>query len=238
MDFGLIRRQALRLFLVFLGLTGLLAIGSVLFWDFDEFQVKVLGTCFSLCSASICAMGCAAYIERHGTRGWGITGIVTALLGAAFFIGGIWLESDGDLYWKSTLTLIVVAVAVFHALLICLPTLEPGHRGVQHAGVGAIGVLALMLLILVWGEVPDGVYFQVLAAVSIVVGLITVSVPILMRIRTEAGGPVRTLVLAHVEGDRYQTADGSLYQVTALSTAPATEASDGLDGVDSVDAPG
>ena len=232
MDFGQIRRQALRLFLLFLGLTGLLAIGSVLFWDFDEFQIKILVTCFSLCSASICAMGCAAYIERHGTRGWGLAGILTAILGAACFIYGVWFESATDYFWKSTLTLIVVGVAIFHGLLISLPTLDAGHRVVPRVGVGAISVLTLLLLLLVWGEVPDGVFFQVLAAVSIVVGVITVSIPILMRMRTDTGDAAQKLVLVHVEGARYRAADGTLYQVNAVPTTPAAAADDEADSAD------
>jgi len=216
-DFGEFRRHALRLFLVFLALTGLLAIGCVLFWEFGEFQLKVLASSFAICSASICAMGCAAYIDAHGKRGWGTLGIGTAVLAGIAFIYGLWGNVDGDRFWQVALSLLVIAVAIFHALLILLPRLDAGHRWVQKGGVGAIGVLSFMLLTLIWGDVEDDVFFQALVVMSIVVGLITVAIPILMKMRTQSIPSKRTLVLTLVEGDRYRAADGTLYQVAAVS---------------------
>ena len=226
MDFGQIRQQALRLFLGFLALTGVVAIYSVLLGDFGEFQLKILGTCFTLCVGSICAMGCAAYIEKHQRRDWGQVGILTAILSVLCLIYGIWAGPDSDAFWEVTLSLVVIAVAVFHSLLICLPNLDPAHQAAPKVGVGGIVILGAMILAVIWGLEPEDGYFQLLAAVSVVVGLCTVAVPILMRMRTEAApnpeGTAAPLVLDPVSGDRYRGQDGRLYQVTLV----ADEASD------------
>ncbi len=190
-----------------------------LFPDREEghFQLKVLASSFAICSASICAMGCAAYIDARGKRGWGTLGIGTAVLAGIAFIYGLWGNVDGDRFWQLALSLLVIAVAIFHALLILLPRLDGGHRWVQKGGVGAIGVLSFMLLTLIWGDVEDDVFFQALVVMSIVVGLITVAIPILMKMRTQSIPSKRTLVLTLVEGDRYRATDGTLYQVAAVS---------------------
>ena len=209
-DYGDVRRHALRLCLVFLALTGLVAITCILFWDFDTLQLKILGTCLSLSAASICAMGCAAYIDRHRRRGWAVAGIQTAIASAVLISYGIWAEVDDEWFWKSTLSLIVVTVSIFHALVISIPTLDEEHRWVQRVGVGAMGTLAVMVLAVIWGEFEVGAYYQLLAAVVTVAGLVIVSIPILVRMRR---GPTTRLVLEHVDGDEYRGEDGQLYRV-------------------------
>ena len=65
MDYAEFRRASLRTFLGFLALTAAVAVVSVLSGDFGETQVKVLLTTLTISAASMCAMACAAFIEKR-----------------------------------------------------------------------------------------------------------------------------------------------------------------------------
>ena len=94
MDYSALRKLALKFFLVFLGLTALVAIVSVLTGSFGELQLKILATSFAISSASILAMSCAAFIERKKRVVLGISGVLLSAMAACLVIAGLWLESE------------------------------------------------------------------------------------------------------------------------------------------------
>jgi hypothetical protein len=219
MDYSVVRKLSLQVFIGFLALTAAIAIVSVLSGSFGDFQIKVLVTTFSISAAAICSMACAAFVERRRGRLLGLSGIAASVGGALLVIIGVWAEVDGDEYWKTTVTVTVVAVGLAHAFLLALPHLAASHRWVQAAAAVAIGVLSLMIVLAVWGEIEEEDYYRFLAAVSIVVVLLTLTIPILMKLgRFQMGGAglPETLELTRVEGDTYAAADGRRFEVRAL----------------------
>ena len=96
MDYSALRKLALKFFLVFLGLTALVAIVSVLTGSFGELQLKILATSFAISSASILAMSCAAFIERKKRVVLGISGVLLSAMAACLVIAGLWLESESE----------------------------------------------------------------------------------------------------------------------------------------------
>ena len=164
-------------------LTALIAIFCVLSGDFGEFEVKVLASTFMVSAASICSMSCAALIEKRRKRGFGLAGMACAAIAALMLISGMWLEIDDELYWKSAITAVVLAAASAHAFLLILPDLDFNHRWTQIASAISIGILAVQIMVAVWGEIDSEGYYKVLAVVSIIVVLLTLVVPILMKMR-------------------------------------------------------
>lgn len=220
MDYARIRKVLLKAFLGFLGLTALIAIVSVLAGEFGETQWKILATTFTVSSASICSMSCAAFIERKKHIALGLSGILLSVCAAILLIVGIWPEIDNDTYWKTTITLAVLAVGSAHAFLLVLPELAPTHKWVQPVASVCIGVLALQIIIAVWGEIDENVYYRVLTAVAIIVGLETLAVPILMKLRPTGAHRSQKLVLEQVQGSVYRDSSGRTYELHEIGPGP------------------
>jgi hypothetical protein len=220
MDYTETRKLSLKLFIGFLGLTALVAIVCVLGGEFGELQVKILLTSTTISAASICAMSCAAFIEKRKLATLGLGGIGFAVVAAALVILGVWAEIEAEGFWKLTGSVSVVAVGLAHAFLLVLPELDPGHRWVQWATVITIGVLALQIIVAIFGEIESEGYYQILAAVAILVALGTLVVPILMKLRKGDGAAaaVETLVLTRIGERIYRDHDGREYRVTEIES--------------------
>ena len=234
MNYSDIRRLLLKVFLGFLSVTALVAIFSVLSREFGETQIKVLATTFSISAGSICAMSCAAFLERKGPKGVGFAGIAAAVMAVLMVIIGVWAELAETDYWKTTVVFIVVSVAFAHACLLRLPNLSPRHRWTQTVSNLLVGLLALQVIFAVWGEIKDEGYYRFMAALSVLVVLMTLVVPICSRLRGNADlvppdsarsaeefaeAPDK-LILQKVSGTVFSDPTGRRYQVTAIKAEP------------------
>src|SRR5262245_23504404 len=123
MNYAKIRGLLLKVFIGFLSLTALVAIVSVLGGKFGETQIKVLVTTCSISAASICAMSCAAFVERKKAKAIGGTGILAAGVAALMVIVGAWSEISDEDYWRTTGTFIVISICFAHGCLLGLPNL-------------------------------------------------------------------------------------------------------------------
>ncbi len=223
MDYTAIRKTLLKMFLVFLGLTALIGIVSVMYGTFGEFQAKILATCATISVASSCAMSCAAFMEkkkRH--KDLGIYGIISSVVAAIFLIIGIWLEIKGHGFWKSTFILMTIALAFAYAFVIVLRDLGDRYKWVQQASAVSIGVLAFQIILALWLEIEVEGYYRLVAVVSIIVGLETLSIPILVRLR-KGDGEISVnqrdrskLVLKQVVDSFYRDSEGNGYKVVEM----------------------
>ena len=218
MNYTAIRKLSLKIFLGFLGLTALIAIISVLSGEFGELQWKILATSFTISAASICSMSCAAFIEKKRLIELGISGIIFSVASAILLIAGMWLEIDSEGYWKTTITLVIAAVAFAHAFLLVLPELDDNQKWVQRVSSVSIGILALQIAVAVWGEINNEGYYRLLAVVAIIVGLETLAIPMLMKLRKGNGQKRQKLVLEKLEGDIYRDSAGKQYQLKDINS--------------------
>jgi hypothetical protein len=217
MDYAEVRKQSLKIFIGFLGLTALVAILSVLSGEFGELQVKILATCFTISAASICSMACAAFIEKKKRTALGLSGISLAISATVLVIFGIWPDIESEAYWKATTTCAVFAIAFAHAFLLTLPRLDTRQQWVQLASSVSIGVLALLIIVAVWAEIDEEGYYRLLTVVSILVGLETLVIPILMKLRKGMDQTGEPLILERIEGERYMDASGKVYLVREIN---------------------
>ena len=217
MKYKEIKRLLLIAFIGFLVLTALIAIITVLSGSFGEVQWKILATTFTISAASICSMACAAFMEKKKHVPLGLAGIFLTVLAAILLIAGMWPEIDSEPYWKITVTCGVLALALTHAFLLALPDLDSGHRWVQVVSFITICFLALQIITAVWGEIDDDGYYRFLTLTAILVGLETLVIPILMKLRKGSGSKTDRLVLEKIEGDLYRDPDGKTYRLTEIN---------------------
>ena len=131
MNYTEIRRLSLKVFLGFLGLTAVIAILSLVAGDWSELELKILATSFTISTASICSMSCAAFIEKKKLPLLGIPGILLSVSAAILLIVGLWWdisEIDIDGYWQTAFTFIVLAFASAHAFQLVLPELDERQK--------------------------------------------------------------------------------------------------------------
>jgi hypothetical protein len=222
MNFRELKRLSLMAFIGFLILTALIAIVSVLTGKFGELQWKILATTLTISAASICSMCCAAFMEKRKQVPLGLAGITLSVATAVLLIAGMWPEFNIDEYWKTTASCGVLALAFAHAFLLALPDLDPRHKWVQILSPIFIGILTVQIIAAFWGEIENEWYYRFLALVAIVVGLQTLVIPILMKLRKGDGIQKSKLVLSPIEGDLYRDPAGKTYRVMEIETETST----------------
>lgn len=224
MNYAELRRITLWTFIGFLVLTALVAIISVLIGEFGEIQAKILGTCLAISACSICAMACAAFMEKRKATKLGLAGIALSVGWSSLAIIGMWAEIHEDEYWKTVATLAVCAVAFAHGFLLLLPELARRHRWIQVTTLAFIGILAAQIVIGMWAEIDDETYLRLLTVVAIMVVLGTLVVPILMKFGQGAKPRNDRLVLRGVGGELFEDASGRRYRVSELDAGEESQA--------------
>jgi hypothetical protein len=210
------RKLFLKGFLGFLILTAVIAIFSILTDTFGEVQAKILGTSSIISAASILSMACAAFLERKKIPWLGFSGIATAVAAAVVSIVMIWVEIENREVMKVLMTLVVAAVAFAHAFLLVLPTLDRNQEWVQKASSVTIATLASMLIVLIWGDFGNEWYARTLAVLGILVGLVTLAVPLMMKLRKENGHHRRVLTLTESGDGLFSDSEGKRYKVEEI----------------------
>ena len=186
-NYAEIRRLLLKSFIGFLSLTALIALWCVLLGSFSDIVVRVLLTTFSISAGSICAMSCAAFVEKKGEKGAGFAGILAAVVAVLLVSRNVWGDHHQWDEWKLTATFIVIAIAFAHGCLLRLPNLDQRHRWTQTVSTLLVALLALQIVWPFWREVHDRDYYRFLGAMSVLVVLVTLIIPICGVLRSKAG---------------------------------------------------
>lgn len=214
MDVMVVRRLALQSFIGFLVLTALLAIFSVAVGEFGELEARLVCTSLAISLASICAMACAAHMEKRRQVALGAGGVALAVAAAVAVIAGVWTKASDETYWKATASLVLLAFASAHAFVLWLPDLAPGQSWVQVAAALSIGLLAALIIGGIWHQAGLETYWRLTVVVAIVVALETVVIPILTRLRGDGERlDRRPLRLLRVADGIYADAAGRRYRV-------------------------
>ncbi len=112
---------------------------------------------------------------------------------------------------------VVSAIAIAHATLLNLPELGHRQKWIQHVSSASIAVLAIQIVVAMWGEINfEGLYIRLLAVMAIVVGLETLCIPIVMKLQRGGGQEIKRLSLEIIEGDIYRDTAGKLYRLKEI----------------------
>jgi hypothetical protein len=74
------------------------------------------------------------------------------------------------------------------------------------------------VVVAMWGDIGEEVYYRFMAAVAIIVGLETVSLPILIKLSKGTGKSREQLVLEKLEDGTYIDSTGKKYRLTELGS--------------------
>jgi hypothetical protein len=213
MDYSEIKSLSLKSFIGFLILTAVIAIFTVVSGEVGDLQAKILGTTFTVSIASICAMSCAAFLEKRNFKPAGISGMAFSLLSAILIISEIWTEFDNNLYFDITIAAVVCAFSFAHSLLLYLPDLADDKKWVQHSAAVFITILAVQIIAGIWFEIDNQIYFRAMTVVAILVGLETLVIPILMKLHDRDAEGKEILTLEKIDENTYKDASGIMYDV-------------------------
>lgn len=218
MNYSKVKKIFLRGFIGFLVLTALVAIFAVFSDSFGETQKSILATTFTISIASICAMACAAFIERRSLVWLGTAGIACSALAGVLLLSGIWNLFVSDFSFKITASFITISIAFAHAFLLALPELDKRYKWIQPATATTIGLLAILIIVVMWFETESAIFFRSIAVVAILTGLETLVIPILLKLGGKEKEQAQELHLTLVDGNQYRNAAGDKYEVKALNT--------------------
>lgn len=228
------RKVLLWSFILFLSITALIAVVSLLGNEFGDLQFKILATTFAISAASICAMSCAAFMEKCRPRVFGLLGIIFAALAAGLSIILIWSGLDSGNYLKITGVAIVLSVAFAHGLLLQIPSLAAQYRWTQKAALLVVMALALEIIYPICAPDDCGdALWRTIGVTSIFVVLMTFVIPICAKL----GGPARgsSMRLSHINvtmpKDGEDTARAFYGGLLGLKEIPKPESIRGRGGV-------
>ena len=175
-----IRRVALWLLVASVALTAAIAIWAVAFGDFDDTTGRILGTSMSVAGGSLLALAAATGWERSRAVAW--LGIAGAVIGFGLVIVGIWLEPDGDVFWKAAVSAIIVGVAAAWIALLGNARLAHEHGWVGMVAIASGAVLAALLLVAIWAEADSSGFGRVIGVFAVLVAAFSVVVPVMHRL--------------------------------------------------------
>lgn len=187
------RRIFLWTLIVSLCLTAALAIGTLLFAEFDDRAGRILLTTTFLSVASLLSLPAGVLLDqgRARTLAW-----ATIVLSAAGFVAAmvaVWVAEDGDRAWKVGLTIGLAAVVGAQASASTSRRRATDGAWLRGLYIGAIGLsllLAALIAYAAWKEVEDaGGYYRFVGATAVAAVLASLLQPIARRLgRPPPGG--------------------------------------------------
>jgi hypothetical protein len=174
-------KTALYVMIVSVVLSAILGIIAILSGNWGWYELRILLTTMTISGASICILACVALWERKNTKPLPILGISLSLVGAILMIWGIWTETGGDVFWKLTVSIVVYAIATSHLCLLSLARLSKKYVWVLGVAYLAIYGLATIITWMIVYENSSTEAFQFLGVVSILVGSVSILIPIFQK---------------------------------------------------------
>jgi hypothetical protein len=177
-----LKKISLWFLIVSVAISAALGIIAILAGSFGAFQVRIILTTLTISATSICALASGALWEGKGERTLPSVGITLALLAATLLIVGIWIEPNGEQFWKLTASIGVLAAATAHDSLLHLAKLAARFTWARVATFSAIYLLAFFIIAAIYVEPKGDVGFKLIGVTAIVVAALTIMTPIFHRL--------------------------------------------------------
>ena len=148
-----IQKAFLKSMVLFIALSAIIGIFSVLTGSFGKLQGIILVTTISLGVYSLTGLCCVPMLERPELRALGVCGIAASILGGAFAMLTNFLLlvdfsfNDAFLILIGRFAFLIIAISIAHiSLLMRITTNQPLVIITRKCTIAAIGVVALSLL--------------------------------------------------------------------------------------------
>jgi hypothetical protein len=174
--------------------TAALAIGILLFSEFDETAARILGSTAALSFFSLLALPAGVLLDRGRFLPLAWASLVVSAVGLVLVQVVLWVDWDDEpeRLWKSALS--VTAFAVAGAQVAATTSRRRADdstlvRGLYAAGLALALALAAMTSAAAWGEIDTVGYYRALGALAVLGLLSTLLQPVLRRVVGAAAAP-------------------------------------------------
>ena len=164
-----------------------IAVGAVLgvfalvVGELGDTESRIVVTSFLITGAALVSMPSVAAWERDHLGVLPLLGVAATVVGFAWAIAGVWVEYESETLWKIPTTLIIFGVATAGVALLQFARLSPRQGWLVTAATVAIGAVALMVTVAIWGEIGSDGYWRAFGAVAIVMTALLAAIPVLHR---------------------------------------------------------
>ena len=205
MDIAIGKRLFALVLVVALCASALLAIGILLLGEFDETQARILVTTGLIGFFSLLALPGGVLLDqgRHVPVAW--TQIGLAVFSFVVVMNLTWGDADGENLWRVAGSATAVTGAFSQAATATSrrrATDTPGVRTLYLLSVGAVSLLAFLIVTAIWGEVDDEGFYRFLGAVAVLDLLLVLLQPVARRL----GGTSTAAPSARLREDRQRLA--------------------------------
>jgi ribosomal protein L37E len=178
------QRSLLYTFIASIGLCGLVGIYALLAGNFGNFEAKVLATTSSVGGAAILALAAAVPAEKRRWHPIGPLAIVVVAAALILVLCLIWIDRiwREEFFMKSLGIACVFAVALPLLGLLSLARLRKGLEWCRVLTVIAIGILAILLMLVIVFEPSGDDWVRMTGTLAILSVCGTIATPVLHRV--------------------------------------------------------
>jgi hypothetical protein len=195
------RKLALQALIASIAASALLGIYVLLFGTGGEWEGKILSTALSTCVLSILVMACGAALERGRLGALPHAGMAASLAGYVLLVAVFWELVESSRWPRAGLSFGILGAAAALACLISLASLPARWTWVRWLGHVSAAAVSVLLLLFIWEVLgtDDEWASRWLGVLAIVLGAVTITVPILHRMsgHEASPGPVAGLSVRH-----------------------------------------
>jgi hypothetical protein len=190
-----IQKAFLKSMVLFIALSAIIGIFSVLTGSFGKLQGIIFVTTISLGVYSLTGLCCVPMLERPELRALGVCGIAASILGGAFAMLTNFLLlvdfsfNDAFLILIGRFAFLIIAISIAHiSLLMRITTNQPLVIITRRCTIAAIGVVALSLLSMLFSldMIGEAWFLLIIFGILDVAG--TIGTPILHAIMKNQSG--------------------------------------------------
>lgn len=201
MDATRLRRLFLWVLVVSLCVTAALAVGTLLFAEFDDRAGRILATTALLALASLLGLPAGMLLDQGRARALAWSQIAVVVVGFGLADYAVWSDGDPEWVWKLPVTLGALAGAGARAAVSTSrlgPDDERPLRILYWVAIALSTALAALIAVAAWKEVESEDYYRVLGATAVAAVLASLLQPLLRR----TGRPTEHRVRLVLELDR------------------------------------
>jgi hypothetical protein len=179
--------------------TAALAIGVLLLGDFGETEGRVLATTLAISVCGLLALPGAVLLEQG--RSTSLAVALIALTAATFvaFEYVLWLAEDSEDGWRLVGSLVAATAATTQVSALTSRTRAGDRQSVRvvyMCAIGAVVVVATMVVLAIWKDIDDVGFYRALAALAVLNVFLIVVQPLLRRLDSSPRGGFRVRIAA------------------------------------------
>lgn len=178
--------------------TAAVAIGILLFGEFDETEGRILATTAFISIASLLSLPGGVLLDQQRLPALAWTTIGLAVAGFCLATAGLW--ADDETLGKLAGSVAAAAVAATQTAALAVRRRETDPRAVDRlfaAATGAVVAVAGLVVGAIWAQPDSEAYVRALAALAVANVLLVVLQPVLRR---GGGGPAERVRLTFEDG--------------------------------------